>query len=207
MLPCCCDTNQDSTLGLWPIHSSTSLWFRAGVLDTLFSPFLVIFPSLNLWHDYVVFQSHDSVNEIQEIATLCMLQLQDKSFWFFFFHNVTKLIQGSYHPIKVPFTNTDQHWICTEVRSDTTTAEGTHWVVECCVPFAFSSQLFKVVQSVSSPVLLGVKLQNWEWPKSRRLTSRRGKLCPTPKRRRHLSWPRKKKVNVSLHLKGWPYLS
>lgn len=53
MPPCCCDTNQDSALGLWPVHSSTSLWFWAGVLDTLFSPFLVIFPSLNLWHDCV----------------------------------------------------------------------------------------------------------------------------------------------------------
>lgn len=63
MLPCCCDTNQDSALGLWPVHPSTSLWFWAGVLDTLFSPFLVIFPSLNLWHDYFVFQSH-SVNKI-----------------------------------------------------------------------------------------------------------------------------------------------
>lgn len=66
MLPCCCDTNQDSALGLWPVHSSTSLWFWAGVLDTLFSPFLVIFLSLNLWHDYVSFQSRCWVDSVQE---------------------------------------------------------------------------------------------------------------------------------------------
>lgn len=66
MLPCCCGTNQDSALGLWPVHSSTSLWLRAGVLDTLFSPFLVIFPSLNLWHDYLVFQSQYVANKDQQ---------------------------------------------------------------------------------------------------------------------------------------------
>lgn len=80
MLPCRCGTNQDSALGLWPVHSSTSLWLRAGVLDTLFSPFLVILPSLNLWHDYFVFQSHYYwANKEQQRAQLVHAELVRQS--------------------------------------------------------------------------------------------------------------------------------
>lgn len=60
-------------------------------------------------------------------------------------------------------------------------------------PFLFWTD-FKAVQSVSFSMLLGVKLQNWGWPKSHRWTFLHEKLCPTQKRRRRPSWPSRKKV-------------